>query len=77
MLVVFMIMECDSGTDRGSVYAIRSLIARDGSRLYAGARQAVDALVSSLQRHAAGQIKDFDEIRPEQRRLFGYRCWSA
>ena len=33
-------------------------------RFYAGARQAVEALVSSLLRHAAWQIKDFNETGP-------------
>ena len=39
------------------------------SRLFADARQGVDALVSSLQRHAAWQIKDLNQIGPVQRRL--------
>ena len=40
------------------------------SRLYAGARQAGDALVSSIQRYAAWQMKDFNKIGPAQRRFF-------
>ena len=47
------------------------------SRLHAGARQAVDALVSFPKRHVAWQIKDFDEIGPAQRRLLGYTWWNA
>ena len=47
------------------------------SRLCPGARQDVDALVSSLQRHAVFQIKDLNEIGLAQRRLLGYRLWNA
>ena len=42
------------------------------SRVCAGARQAVDTLVSSLQRHTARQNKD-----PAQRRILGCRWWNA
>ena len=47
------------------------------SRLHAGTLQAVDAVISSLRRHAAWQIKEFNDIWPPQGRLLGYRWWNA
>ena len=46
-------------------------------RLFARPLQAVDALVSSLRRRAAWQIKDSNEIGPAQRRLIACRWWNA
>ena len=47
------------------------------SRFYTGSRRAGDALVPSLRRHVARQIKDFQKTEPAQRRFRGRVWWNA
>ena len=47
------------------------------SRFYIGSKRAGDALVPSLRRHVARQIKDFKETEPAQRRSRGRVWWNA
>ena len=55
----------------------RDNVRSSDSRFYTGSRRAGDALVPSMRRHVARQIKEFRETEPAQRRFRGRAWWNS